>query len=561
MPTKFHHLRIRLKTEQHRLLNWADAANLTEDCSFGSTTLRLNEPLIQDVLRAQERILAEYWNADNQYRLIVEDAKDAGATTNEGADIQQRFPSSRSSIESRALRCVDKMRQYPKRIRWAAFDRERFECLLAQLSALNDAMTSLLESHQQRTLHQAQKRTSMQILQLNHKVDQLLQLADAGNMQFPTAQFADDFRPLRLELPEQSTTQQNGEELAKLARFKALKIVMNPDESSILFDSTRPGMRPAEALNAASCKVFRSESPTYTRDIERSEGLYDDTPVWMEWKYYDPVLQVGNPDPVTQTRMSILADLLSSPQKPAMFHTPACVGFFNDALNNRFGLVFRRPDGPASSYSPVSLFDLMLDEAKPSLTARVRLAHTLATAVQYLHATDWIHKALRSNNVIFFAEPGCPDLSSPYMCGFGLARPSQSVEMTEQPDTTPLYNLYRHPLAHSNAPKESIGGFQKAFDIYSFGLLLLELALWMPLHRILGVEDENVRKHFRPGVTRKIRSTLLANDGYIAMVSAAAGDLYGGVIKSCLGKLAEAGSDSSDGFHEEVVVKLEKLVV
>lgn len=562
MPTQFHYLRVRLKTEQHRLLNWADVAKLAEEYGFPSGTLRLKETLVHEVLREQERILSEYWNAGNRYQSMVDDSSEGSQDVND-VDMQQRFPRTKTSLESKALVYVEKVRRYPKRIRWVAFDRERFETLLAQLSALNDAMTSLLDAQQQFTLHQAQTRTSMQVLELNDKIDHLLQIFEAGQMQLSTAQFADDLRRLRLE-PSPSVSslkQQDGEVLAELARFKALKIAMSPHEGSSVFDSGRPGMRPAVSLVASECKVLRSSPATYTADIERSDGLHGNEAVWMEWKYYDPILHPGQPDPNTERRISILADLLSNPQKPAIFHTPACVGYFNDAQQNRFGLVFNRPQGPSSAYSPTSLFDLMLDEEKPSLTARIRLAHTLATAVQYLHATDWVHKALRSTNVIFFAEPGHPDLSEPYVCGFGLARPAQNTEMTERPDSTPLYNLYRHPLAHSDASTESIGGFNKAFDIYSVGLMLLELALWIPLHRILGVEDENVRRHFRPGVTRKIRSVLLVDDKFISKVRAAAGDIYGDAVRACLDGLAEVEGDGSARFYEDVVVKLEKLVL
>jgi hypothetical protein len=86
-----------------------------------------------------------------------------------------------------------------------------------------------------------------------------------------------------------------------------------------------------------------------TTEIERSGGLYEGNPVWIEWKYYDPILKTGRPDPLIQARISKLSALLSSPQKPTLFRTPACIGYFNDASLNRFGLIFHRPIGLPSA--------------------------------------------------------------------------------------------------------------------------------------------------------------------------------------------------------------------
>lgn len=558
MPAQFHYLRVRLKIEQHRLLNWAEVANLTEQNDSLCTTLQLNEALVQEVLREQEAILANFWKVGHPYRFLVDD--DNGGAVEE-FEFQERFPHAKRSLETRALSWVDKIRRYPAHIRWAVFDRERFETSLAQLGTLNDAMKSLLDSQQQLTLHQAQNRTSMQILLLNNKVDHLLQIFQASNMQLSKGQLSNglDYLQSVPAPPYNSEPQREREALATLARFKALNLEINSNPSEGL--SSSPGTRETEPLDAASCTILRSSPATYTMEIERSEGLYEDNPVWIEWKYYDPVLQTGHPDPLTRARISKLSALLSNAQKPPQFHTPTCIAYFNDAPQNRFGLVFRRPTGPSSAHTPTSLFDLVLDDEKPSLSARVHLAHILAIAVQHLHSTNWIHKALRSQNVVFFTEPGHPDLSTPFLSGFGLARPAHNTEMTERPDTTPLYNLYRHPLAHSDVATEAIGGFKKAFDIYGLGIVFLEMALWMPLHRVLGIEDEKVQGYFRPTVTKKVQGMLLRERRFLDMVRAAAGDIFGDVVRVCLEGLGEDESEVGDKFHKEVVVRLESVLI
>ncbi|KAL2801531.1 prion-inhibition and propagation-domain-containing protein [Aspergillus granulosus] len=560
MPAQFHYLRVRLKIEQHRLLNWADVANLTEQKEFLCGIPKLSEGLVQEVLREQEAILASFWKGGHPYRFLVDDCKAGFSDAMEEVELQKRFPYAKGSLEARALRCVQVIRQYPVRMRWAVFDRERFENMLAQLGALNDAMKSLLDSQQQLTLHQAQTRTSIQILHLNNKVDYLLQIFEAGNMKLPIAQLSKDLGCLQQPDPSLADSELEEERaaLTTLARFKALNISINSDSSEEPSPSC-PTTREPGPLDAESCTILQSFSSTYATEIERSTGLYKGNSVWIDWKYYDPVLLTGHPSSCTWTRIAKLSALLSDSHGLKQFHTPTCVGYFNDAPHNRLGLVFCCPTDSSSAHAPASLFDLFLADEKPSLTARVHLAHTLATALQYLHSTNWVHKALRSQNVVFFTDSGSPDLSSPFLSGFGLARPAHNIEMTERPDNTPLYNLYRHPLAHGDIAPEGTGGFKKTFDIYSLGIVLLEVSLWKPLNRVLGIESENVQRHFLPGATKKIRATLLQEGRFLSLVRAAAGNILGDVVRVCLEGFGEGERDIEVRFHEEVVLRLGRI--
>ncbi|KAN0110025.1 Prion-inhibition and propagation domain containing protein [Hyaloscypha variabilis] len=559
MPAQFQYLRIRVRTEQHRLGNWALVANLTEQSGSLSTSLQLNEALVQEVLREQETILTSFWKVSHPHTLMIDDPKPGPVSGTEGeADLQERVPQSKSSLEDRALRFVEKMRRYPSRIRWSTFDRGRLETSISQLSALNDAMMSLLDSQQQYKFHQAQIRTSMQVLHLNKKVDHLLQLFQANSMQLSMAQFSQNLRLLHsMQLSAYSSEpQEERQTLATLARFKALNVEINLDSDDER-SNTSTGIFEQPPLDPRSCTIFSSIPSSYSPEEVRSDGIYENIPVWIEWKYYEPVLHIGHVDPHTQVRISRLSALLSNPQKPTQFHTPSCIGYFNDVSNYRFGLVFRRPIDVSSVGVPSSLFDLIISNERPSLSMRVHLAHTLATAVQYLHSTDWLHKAFRSQNVVFFTNPGDTDISTPYLCGFGLSRPAQNTEMTEQPDSIPLYNLYRHPLAHSSIAVDGKSGFKKAFDVYSLGIVLLELALWMPLYRVLGVDDRNLQRSLQPGVTKKVRELLLRESRYLEMVKASAGDVFADVIRACVEGFGEEG----ESLHDKVVVRLETISI
>lgn len=126
--------------------------------------------------------------------------------------------------------------------------------------------------------------------------------------------------------------------------------------------------------------------------------------------------------------------------------------------------------------------------------------------------------------------------------------------MTEQPDSNPLYNLYRHPLAHGDVMTGGIGGFKKIFDIYSLGVILMEIALWQPMHEILGIQ--NIESSLKPGLTRKVRSKLLHEKQYLMMVHAAVGDIFADVVRTCLE--GDFGIDLECEGREEEAIKLQK---
>lgn len=68
------------------------------------------------------------------------------------------------------------------------------------------------------------------------------------------------------------------------------------------------------------------------------------------------------------------------------------------------------------------------------------------------------------------------------MVGFEYARLDASSEVSEAPSSNPEHDIYRHPLAVGDACES----FSRVFDIYALGLILLEIALWRPLRKIVS---------------------------------------------------------------------------
>jgi hypothetical protein len=52
--------------------------------------------------------------------------------------------------------------------------------------------------------------------------------------------------------------------------------------------------------------------------------------------------------------------------------------------------------------------------------------------------------------------------------------------------------------------------YRKTFDIYSLGIILLEIALWQPIHAIIGIANIS---NASPQATYQVRGKLLKNNG------------------------------------------------
>jgi hypothetical protein len=310
--------------------------------------------------------------------------------------------------------------------------------------------------------------------------------------------------------------------------------------------------------------------------------------VWIEWKDYDTAglhpNALSKKDIVDRVRK--LAALLNHSPKPEAFRTPHCLGFFDkadtdipadevDILDRRLGLIFERPghDLLHTTLPPVSLHDLLQDERvrKPRVTERIQLANALSNCVLYLHAVNWLHKGLRSCNVLFFrTRSGHVDYRQPYLSGFDFSRPGGSDEMTDVPGDDAEHDLYRHPNTQANMTKDRQRS-QKSFDIYSLGVVFVELAHWKTVDKVLGIDMQRARG--KPEILRHVRGELLA-DERIADIGAEMGEKFEDAVRTCLVGEQELGlrpGDDEDAegvaeklsvrFYEDVVKRLGQVVV
>ncbi|KFY33834.1 hypothetical protein V494_07284 [Pseudogymnoascus sp. VKM F-4513 (FW-928)] len=519
-----------------------------------------------------------------------------------------------------------------KRLRWATFDKHDFEVLLQQFSILNDNMTGLLDTRLQKEIWNTTQDTNRAVLQLHHELADLQQIVKATfAMTTLSLQGQVTSEPPPYQTTHSEKSNASGlETLAQLARFKAFNESIDADAppdyntASIL----KLGDPSAEKV---AMKIRRS-AITFDSDVSdrasRCEATYlvggINKRVWIEWKEYEwaPSSTPG-PSPLIIDRAQKLAALLHHQPKPAHFRVPHCLGYFDNAEIEkvpkqasdsssdseedeegedddwafRIGFVFEKPPETKPSTPPVSLLQLLRDTklSKPSITDRVALAKALANCILYLHSVNWLHKGLRCDNIIFFPHAGhsvqkshTPVLhySEPYLSGFDFARPARPGEFTEQPADDVEFSMYRHPSTLNMGPDRP--PYRKSFDIYSFGVILVELAYWSSIDRIVArldaeslqdpgssIADSEVfdleRARGHPKLVETIRAKLL-DDGSLRKLGARMGGVYAEVTRRCLrgGKDLgiEEGEDETGGgvaarlsmkFYEEVVKKLEGI--
>jgi serine/threonine protein kinase len=174
-----------------------------------------------------------------------------------------------------------------------------------------------------------------------------------------------------------------------------------------------------------------------------------------------------------------------------------CKGFLAKAKArlSRFELIFPLPQATSQ---PRTLRDILLGEESRSgvpfsLTWRLKLGVRLATAIMYVHTSGLVHKNIHPENLILLKSQGerkskdqaakAKDGGDLFLIGFEFARKEDEAS-ARIGDETWWKNIYRHPQRQGVHPEKD---FSMLHDIYSLGVVLLEIALW----RSLVLEETN----------------------------------------------------------------------
>jgi hypothetical protein len=228
----------------------------------------------------------------------------------------------------------------------------------------------------------------------------------------------------------------------------------------------------------------------FTTDQSRSSGYYHSSDgkrrAIIEWKQYDHRWATDTTKEVL-TSLDALVDLFDPVETPRTGvlrrHLLDCVGYFHQPAKFRIGIVFVLPEAvsEASEMKICSLHTIIKitdpnnvpDSTRPDLGDVFDLAKAMSYCLFRLHEHDWYHKNISSHSILLLSSQDnfCNQLGSAVLVGFGDSRESRGISFG--PKSTG--RLYLHPSYIGNVP------FQKTFDYYGLGIVLLELGLWLPI--------------------------------------------------------------------------------
>ena len=261
----------------------------------------------------------------------------------------------------------------------------------------------------------------------------------------------------------------------------------------------------------------------------------------------------------------------------SVMHILQCGGFSDDHLAKRFVLRFHFP---AQQSNPRSLRALLADPCnerfgkKHSLSDRIQLARSIAAAVLYVHASGFVHKNIRPDNIIVF-EPhlaattpisereACTfprAIGQPYLAGYDGIRKEDAA--TLMIDTVEWHQRLYHPPERLRE-KSQRTKFTWRHDIYSLGVVLLEIAMW----ENFADERGRIGKHLKAATDP---SGFLMSQ--VKQVPRLLGNIYGDAVLACLHMLQhgehefelvtdEDGVGLGTTFISEVLDRLEQIVL
>jgi hypothetical protein len=210
---------------------------------------------------------------------------------------------------------------------------------------------------------------------------------------------------------------------------------------------------------------------------------------------------------MAERRIKDLASLLKSSSRLSQLRTLDCIGVVTrDRASDdevQFGMMFHLP-----SLKYVTLKAILeTPNQEMVLDDWFKIARSLSRAVLCLHLAGWLHKGIRSENILYFVDDnGKISYADPFLVGFEYTREVSKQAQTESVTDDLEANLYRHPDVQGVPQEPAIAAgpqpaqvqaptrtpFGMKHDIFSVGMVLLELGTQ---RTALQMYDEAIRSN------------------------------------------------------------------
>lgn len=497
-------IRLQIELEQHLLFTWAEAAGLTQEPP--TLLMSANDAaFVPKILCQLENLLSDLNQLKKRYGLDLKSISEDVETLDDddNSTLSKLGPKPQESVR-RANAAIFYKRKSPwMKLRWVTLDEKKVGKLLEEVKGYTARLEKFLE----------QPRREKRAGDLDGVLrDAVLNVNDCQKLEIIGREFKQ--ASSRIAIAASARLKQTR---LKLGLLDSPLLTTSASLQSGLVDVTsgqrlvlRRSLNSQSSSNSSNSMRLFMRLLTMSR-VARAHGLrtlthYDNKVVLLEWKS-----GLGPDSEVLEKRVNQVAAFLHN-LEPS-FHSLPCRGYVKDHGARRYGYIFDLPEKFQSAILPTKpfqgqsslaplpnlrslrhLFDQSL--TVPSLNERLSVSATLLETLLNLHTSGWLHKELRSDNIIFIPKAVSVgddnvDLStySTYVAGYVYARADDPGEMTEPLESELEANLYRHPLSFGCSRLS----FRKSFDIFSVGCTLLEIGLWSSLRQIL---ERHSARHF-----------------------------------------------------------------
>lgn len=184
----------------------------------------------------------------------------------------------------------------------------------------------------------------------------------------------------------------------------------------------------------------------------------------------------------------VISQLAAALREPST-GTLSCIGWRRNPAR-RYELVFEVPQGHDSGASLWQTMQTNRDKGYGgghSLTERLKLAHQLSEAIGFVHKKFLVHKNVRSRSIVVLNKDQEAGIGHAFLLNWSMVRKRRDLTL-EDPVQGWERDLYRHPTRNSPRDQRPDEDYNTGHDIYSLGVVLLEIGLWEPL---IVCADEN----------------------------------------------------------------------
>ncbi|KAK0639452.1 prion-inhibition and propagation-domain-containing protein [Cercophora newfieldiana] len=471
-------LRTFLEFERFRLTSWAEKVGVDSESSrFDSSRISLNWNMARGLLEQLQILMSDADRLKERYSLDVtgwfptaiefssqnwdnEDGNGDPKFTNDWsiAKFIKRLKPSTYTMTSKAIRLSNGP---VKKARWAVRDKTKLQRFITDIRTIIGNLYLLLDAAEREVARREYDHLLRGVISLSATTSDLGQVIDVFNGGFSPST--------------------NKRAITAAASCKQVRLILGTDKRE---DEVRPAPSSVAETRAAvpHLKKLKRGVKPWPRHADLGwAGLefaeYNGRQVLIQWKTSkdDEWERFEVPSKATTVLLMSITD--------ESFRSLLCMGYLPMKEHDAHGIVYETPDS-STDWAFKSLKELMTTCPLVSLARRLEIGRALAETILQLHTAGWMHKNLRSENIIFLAARGADDQiflkSEPYVVGYDYARqdtPVAAQDHTQLPVSDLEGELYRHPQARG-VNRET---YQKRFDLYALAAILTELVAWKPL--------------------------------------------------------------------------------